>query len=101
MAKTYWAEIDEANQVLKVLVIDEENPENWLTDNLGGTWVKTFEDNSQRFNFASIGGTYDPIDDAFIPIMPNCNHDTLELNELKRWECVKCEEPLNDFINEL
>jgi hypothetical protein len=40
-----------------------------------------------RFNYAGIGYTYDPIDDAFIPPMPECGHDELALNELKRWEC--------------
>ncbi len=58
----------------------------WLIDNLGGTWVKTSYNGSIRFNFAGIGYTYDPIDDAFIAPMP-CDHVELFLNNKKQWEC--------------
>ena len=44
-----------------------------------------------RKNYAGIGYTYDPIDDAFIAPMPQCGHDELSLNDLKRWECEACE----------
>ena len=44
-----------------------------------------------RYNYAAIGYTYDAIDDAFIPPMPECGHDKLLLNDLKRWECATCE----------
>ena len=40
---------------------------------------------------ASAGYSYDSIDDAFIPPMPECGHDGLTLNDLKRWECKDCE----------
>jgi hypothetical protein len=43
-----------------------------------------------RFNFAGVGYTYDPIDDAFIAPMPDCGHDELTLNNFKRWECETC-----------
>jgi hypothetical protein len=43
-----------------------------------------------RYNYAGIGYTYDPIDDAFIAPMP-CTHEELLLNDLKRWECATCE----------
>jgi hypothetical protein len=43
-----------------------------------------------RFNFAGVGYSYDPIDDAFIAPMPECGHDDLLLNDLKRWECDTC-----------
>jgi hypothetical protein len=42
-------------------------------------------------NYAGVGYTYDPIDDAFIAPMPDCGHDTLLLNTQKRWECADCE----------
>ena len=45
-----------------------------------------------RANYAGIGYTYDPIDDAFIPPMPDCNHDSILLNAHKRWECSSCDE---------
>lgn len=64
----------------------------WLLDNLGGTWVKTSYNGNIRYNFAGIGYTYDLIDDAFIPPMPECGHESLLLNNEKRWECSECEE---------
>jgi hypothetical protein len=69
----HWAEIDENNVVLRVLVgsndeIDEGYQ--WLIDNLGGTWVKTSYNKTIRKNYAGIGYTYDPVRDAFIPPKP-------------------------------
>lgn len=87
----HWAEIDENNKVVQVLVGDNNDPAGdegyqWLLDNLGGTWLKTSYNGSIRYNFAGIGFTYDPIDDAFIAPVP-CDHEELFLNENKRWEC--------------
>ena len=65
----------------------------WLLDNLGGTWIKTSYNattNGFRYNFAGIGYEYDPIDDAFIAPMPQCGHESLLLNDKKRWECSEC-----------
>lgn len=86
-----WAELDENNKVIRVTVGDNNDPAGdegyrWLIDNLGGTWVKTSYNGNIRYNYAGIGYTYDPIDDAFIPPIP-CNHDELTLNAQKRWEC--------------
>ena len=97
---SHWAELDQNNQVLRVLVGDNNDPSGdegykWLIDNLGGTWIKTSYNaatNGFRFNYAGIGYTYDPIDEAFVPPMPSCGHDSLTLNDLKRWECVDCVE---------
>ena len=93
---SHWAQLDETNKVINVLVGDNDDPAGdegyqWLLDNLGGTWVKTSYNGKIRYNFAGIGYTYDPIDDAFIPIMPDCNHDSLLLNAKKRWECATCD----------
>ncbi len=92
---SHWAELDDDNNVLRVLVGDNNDPAgdegySWLIDNLGGTWVKTSYNGNFRFNYAGPGFTYDPIDDAFIPPMPQCNHDGLTLNEMKKWECQEC-----------
>ena len=92
----HWAEIDENSKVIRVLVGDNNDPNGdegyqWLIDNLGGTWVKTSYNGNIRFNYAGIGYTYDPIDDAFIAPMPKCGHEELLLNDLKRWECAACE----------
>jgi hypothetical protein len=53
--------------------------------------IRTSYNGKIRYNFAGIGYTYDPIDDAFIAPMPQCGHDSLLLNDRKRWECAECE----------
>jgi hypothetical protein len=93
---SHWAEIDENNKVIRILVGDNNDPNGdeghqWLIENLGGTWVQTSYNAKFRFNFAGVGFTYDPIDDAFISAMPECGHDSLTLNDLKRWECADCD----------
>lgn len=89
---SHWAEIDENSKVIRVLVGDNNDPAgdegySWLIDNLGGTWIKTSYTGKIRYNYAGIGFTYDPIDDAFIEPMPDCGHDELLLNDKKIWEC--------------
>ena len=93
---SHWAELDESNRVLRVLVGDNNDPNGdegyqWLIDNLGGTWIKTSYNGNIRYNYAGVGFTYDPIDDAFIAPMPECGHETLLLNDKKRWECADCD----------
>ena len=71
----HWAEIDENNIVLRVLVGDNNDPNGdegykWLLDNLGGTWIKTSYNNNIRKNYAAIGFSYDQQLDAFIPPKP-------------------------------
>lgn len=89
----HWAEIDENNIVLQVIVADNNDPEGdegykWLINNLGGTWVKTSynavagkyrnpetneitDQPGFRKNFAGIGFTYDSDRDAFIAPKPH------------------------------
>lgn len=41
---SHFAEIDKDNKVIRVLVGDNNEPDEgyqWLIDNLGGTWIKT------------------------------------------------------------
>lgn len=71
----HWAELDENNVVLRVLVGDNNDPNGdegyqWLIDNLGGRWVKTSYNATIRKNFAGIGYTYDETLDAFIAPKP-------------------------------
>ena len=104
---SHWAELDETNTVIRVLVGDNKDPVgdegyDWLIKNLGGTWIKTSYNaatNGFRKNFAGIGYTYDPIDDAFIPPIP-CAHDLLTLTDSKIWYCSECEK-LNNEANTL
>jgi hypothetical protein len=90
---SHWAEIDENNIVIRVLVGNNNEPDEGeaFMQSLGGRWVKTSYNGNIRFNYAGIGYTYDPIDDAFIAPMPECGHDELLLNNLKRWQCETCE----------
>jgi hypothetical protein len=94
----HYAFINEENIVTEVIVgIDEteliegKTPEEWYGEFRGQTCVRTSYNGKIRFNYAGIGYTYDSIDDAFIPPMPNCDHEELTLNEFKRWECSNVE----------
>jgi hypothetical protein len=92
---SHWAELDKTNTVICVLVGDNNDPAGdegyqWLIDNLGGTWVKTSYNGTIRYNYAGIGFTYDPIDDAFIAPAP-CQHVELTLTDKKQWECSNAE----------
>lgn len=99
----HFAELDKTNQVIRVLVTDNNDPNGdegyqFLLDTFGGTWVKTSYNaatNGFRYNFAGVGYTYDPIDDAFIASMPDCGHDELLLNAEKRWECSNLSHVVN------
>jgi hypothetical protein len=73
---SHWAEIDDNNLVLRVLVGDNNDPAGdegyqWLINNLGGTWIKTSYNGNIRKNYAGIGYTYDEVRDAFIPPKPD------------------------------
>jgi hypothetical protein len=94
----HYAFLDDSNIVTEVITgIDETelieglDTETWYGNFRGQKCVRTSYNNRIRFNFAGVGFTYDPIDDAFIAPAP-CQHDELILNDLKRWECSACDE---------
>jgi hypothetical protein len=84
----HWAEIDESNKVLRVVVGNNEDSDEgyqWLVDNLGGVWLQTSvntrdgihydpetgepsadQSKALRGNFAGIGFDYDPDLDIFV-----------------------------------
>jgi hypothetical protein len=81
----HFAEVDENNIVLRVLVVDdlhESNGQEFLANTLGlgGTWLKTSYNTSAgvhanggtpfRKNYAGIGYSYDEALDAFIAPKP-------------------------------
>ena len=69
----HFAEINEENKVVRVLVTDNDAPNegyDWLVENLGGNWVKTSYNGNIRKNFAGVGFTYDETLDAFIGLQP-------------------------------
>ena len=51
----------------------------WLIDNLGGTWIQTSYNNNFRGIFASIGYTYDPVQDIFIAPVEENSDEALPL----------------------
>lgn len=70
---SHFAEIDENNIVVRVLVGDNNLPNeglDWFIENLGGRWIQTSYNSNFRKNFAGIGFTYDEQRDAFIPPKP-------------------------------
>jgi len=99
----HWAEINENNLVLRVLVGSNDDVDEgyqWLIDNLGGTWIKTSY-NTQggvhklggtplRKNYAGIGYTYDLERDAFIPPKPE-EGDWILNEENCLWETASLE----------
>jgi len=89
----HYAFLDDSNIVTEVIVgIDETelieglNPEEWYGQFRGQTCIRTSYNGTIRYNYAGVGFTYDPIDDAFIAPAP-CEHDELTLNDEKIWEC--------------
>jgi hypothetical protein len=83
---SHWAEIDENNIVLRVLVGNNSEPDEGeaFMNSLGGTWVKTSYNGNIRKNYAGIGMSYDAERDAFIAPKP---YDSWILDEETcRWE---------------
>ena len=71
----HWAEIDNNNKVIRVLVGDNNDPNGdegyqWLIDNLGGTWIQTSYNHNIRKQYAGVGMTYDSVNDVFIALKP-------------------------------
>lgn len=95
----HYAFLDENSIVTEVItgkdeteLIDGLTPEEWYGNFRGQTCVRTSYNGNIRYNYAGIGYTYDPVDDAFIAPMPTCEHEELLLNDKKRWECAVCVE---------
>lgn len=69
----HWAELDENNVVIRVLVGDNNDPAgdegySWIIENLGGRWVQTSYNHNFRKQFAGIGYKYDEEADVFISL---------------------------------
>ena len=89
----HYAYLDKNNIVTAVIVGRDEND---LIDGVT-SWeeyygaIRTSYNGNIRYNFAGIGFTYNPIDDAFIAPMPKCGHAELTLTDKKQWECSNAE----------
>ena len=84
----HFAQIDENNLVIKVLVVPDEHEndgQNYLENILGlpGRWVQTSYNDNIRANYAGIGYTYNEVADVFIPPQP---YPSWNLNEFHKWE---------------
>lgn len=69
----HFAELDENNIVIRVLVTDNGYPNegyDWLVSTFGGKWVQTSRSGQFRKHFAHPGQSYDEQRDAFIPPKP-------------------------------
>lgn len=100
----HYAFIDDNNIVTEVIVgIDEteliegKTPEQWYGEFKGQKCVRTSYNGKIRYNYAGIGYTYDPIDDAFIRPIP-CEHEELFLNDKKVWDCSECERLMRESL---
>jgi hypothetical protein len=93
----HYAFLDDSHIVTEVIVGIDENeliegldPETWYGNFRGQTCKRTSYNGNIRYNYAGVGYTYDPIDDAFIAPMPTCGHESLLLNDKRQWECDDC-----------
>jgi hypothetical protein len=79
-------------------LIEGLDPETFYGNLRGQICKRTSYNGKIRYNYAGIGYTYDAVADAFIAPRPECGHDELILNDLKRWECAACE---RDFLQRM
>jgi hypothetical protein len=86
----HFAEIDENNVVLRVLVTDNNDTNGdegyqWLVDTFGGRWIKTSYNGNIRRIFAGKGMTYNEETDAFVPEKPFANPSFVWSEEDYNW----------------
>lgn len=71
---SHFAELDENNVVVRVLVGDNDMPNegyDWFVETLGGRWVQTSYNGNFRGCFAGVGFVYDETKDVFYnPLVP-------------------------------
>lgn len=97
----HYAYLDDNNVVVTVTVGRDEtetingfDPETYYAQGTPYTVKRTSYNGRIRFNYAYIGGYYDPEADAFIEPATQCGHPELILNTTNyRWECSNAEHP--------
>lgn len=76
-----FAQIDDTGTVTRVIVADQE----FIDSGQAGepsSWIETFEDGSERGNYAGPGFSYDQNRDVFIAPKP---HASWTLNDNAKW----------------
>ena len=97
----HYAYLDDNNVVVTVTVGKDEtetinglDPETYYAQGTPYTVKRTSYNGRIRYNYAYIGGYYDPEADAFIEPATQCGHPELILNTTNyRWECNNAEHP--------
>jgi hypothetical protein len=89
---SHFAELDDNNIVIRVLVGDNNDPAgdegySWFVNNLGGRWVQTSYSGRIRKNYAGIGYSYDATRDAFIAPKPECHESVVFDEQTCTWSC--------------
>ena len=103
----HYAFLDDNNVVTEVIVGRDETEvvdgitdwEKAYGDYRGQKCVRTSYNSNIRYNYAGIGFTYDPVDDAFIAPMPQCGHESLILTSNKQWNCLECDAIAKPFLS--
>lgn len=65
-----WYAKVENNLVVEVTYLVATKDSDWLHREYGGTWLRCSENGDIRKCFPSVGFTYDPQTDAFVPPQP-------------------------------
>jgi hypothetical protein len=86
----HYAFLDSNNIVTEVIVgidetelIEDLDTESWYSQFRGQPCKRTSYNGNIRFNYAGIGFTYDPVDDAFIAPQP---YPSWSLDDAKQWQ---------------
>jgi len=95
---SHWAQIDENNLVIAVVVGDNNDPSGdegyqWIIDNLGGTWIKTSYNSKIRGVYAGIGYLYNAEEDIFITPQPYSSW----IREGSHWK-APVDKPSDDYL---
>jgi hypothetical protein len=69
---SHWAELDDNNQVIRVIVGDNNTSDEGesFVNLLGGVWVKTSYNNNIRGVYAGVGYSYNAQEDIFVTPQP-------------------------------
>lgn len=98
----HFAELDEHNIVLRVIVVNNEDITtdgieseskgiDFCQNLLGGTWIQTSYSATIRKNYAGIGYSYNEGRDAFIAPNPLCHPEVVLDEATCQWVCDNAE----------